>query len=121
MSDAPPQGTWAVTRYRRGDDLIDLPTGAHEATLTIDGSRLSGKMGVNLFVGRLQDGRPIGPFAVTRMSGSPEAMRQEDILLRLLEAVDHIEADESGMKMSSEGLTTLEFHRAEPNGGRASS
>jgi hypothetical protein len=45
------------------------------------------------------------------MSGPPELMRQEDILLGHLMGTDTIEVVEEGMTMSREGLTLVELRR----------
>lgn len=106
-------GVWVVARYRRDDDLIEPSATGQKPTLQIEGDRLSGTMGVNRLTGRLVDGVPGHPLAVTRMAGPPEAMRQEHLLLALIQETDHIEADSGEMRMSGGGLVLIEFQRPE--------
>jgi heat shock protein HslJ len=106
-------GVWIVARYRRDDDLVEPSATGQRPTVEIDGDRLSGTMGVNRLTGRLVDGVPGHPLAVTRMAGPPEAMRQEHRLLALIEETDHMEADSGGMRMSGDGLVLIEFQRPE--------
>lgn len=112
VSETSLDGVWVVTRYLHGDEFVEPKTTANEAVLTIQGESISGTMGVNRFAGRLEEGLPNGPMAVTRMAGPPEAMAQEDTLLDLLQGVDHIEVSGAGMWMSRDGLTTIEFNRS---------
>jgi heat shock protein HslJ len=105
------EGTWVVARYLVGDELVQPIATPPEATMTIEGDRISGTMGVNRFTGRLETGLPVGPMAVTRMAGPPEAMAQEHALLAHLQEADHVEVDASGMRMTRDGLTTVEFRR----------
>lgn len=104
-------GVWVVTRYRRDDDLVEPSATGQKPTLEIEGDRLSGTMGVNRLMGRLVNGLPSDPLAMTMMAGPPEAMRQEDRLLALVKETDHIEADSGGMRMSRDGLVLIEFQR----------
>lgn len=99
-------GEWVVTRYLARDEYVEP-----EATtqLLIDGDHVSGTMGVNRFAGRLVDDLLATPLAVTRMAGPPEAMVQENTLLGHFQEADRIETDELGMRMSREGLITVEF------------
>jgi heat shock protein HslJ len=117
MTDTSIEGTWAVTRYRVGDELVEPVASIGGATMTIEGDRISGTMGVNRFTGRLGGGPPIGPMAVTKMAGPPEMMAQEDALLAHLQEADHFEVHASGMCVSREGLTTVEFDRSRTVGG----
>lgn len=111
MSPDSLDGVWVVTRYRSDDELVEPSPVGHEPTLEIEGDRLSGTMGVNRLMGRLENGLPSGPLATTMMAGPPEAMGQEDRLLALLQETDHIEADSDGMRMSGDGLVLIEFRR----------
>ena len=103
-------GTWLVTSYL-ADEEMTVPDHRAEAYMSIDGDRVSGTMGLNRFMGQMQDGLPGQNLAVTRMSGPPELMRQEDILLGHLMGTDTIEVVEEGMTMSREGLTLVELRR----------
>jgi heat shock protein HslJ len=117
MTDTSIEGTWAVTRYRVGDELVEPVASTGEATMTIEGDRISGTMGVNRFTGRLRGVLPIGPMAVTRMAGPPEMMAQEDALLAHLQEADHFEVYVSGMRISRDGFTTVEFNKSGTVGG----
>ena len=108
--DAQFQGDWVVTAYRSGEVMIE-PDDRIEASLKVDGTRLSGSMGVNRFSGQVESELPIGPVATTRMAGPPELMRQEDTLLELLQSADTAEVDGEGMFLRADGLTLIEFER----------
>jgi heat shock protein HslJ len=111
MDHAPElDGTWLVTSYL-DDEEMTVPDHRAEAYMSIDGDHVSGTMGLNRFMGQMQDGLPGQNLAVTRMSGPPELMRQEDILLGHLMGTDTIEVVEEGMTMSREGLTLVELRR----------
>lgn len=107
------RGTWVVTAYRSGDEMM-LPDDRVEATLVIDGSLIAGSMGVNRFSGQFDRGLPIGPLATTRMAGPEELMVQEDTLLELLQSADAIEVtdDGTGMFLNGDGLLLMELERA---------
>ncbi|MGD2101726.1 MAG: META domain-containing protein [Acidimicrobiia bacterium] len=102
-------GEWVVTRYLGADGYVEPET---QTQLLIDGDHVSGTMGVNRFTGGLDNDLLCTPLAVTRMAGSPEAMLQEHTLLGHFQEADRIEADESGMRMSREGLITIHFERS---------
>jgi heat shock protein HslJ len=112
MTDASIEGTWVVTGYLVGNELVEPEVSAPEPVMTVEGEQISGTMGVNRFTGRLAADLPVGPMAVTRMAGPPEAMAQEDALLAHLQGADHLEVDGPGMRMSRNGLTTIEFRRS---------
>jgi heat shock protein HslJ len=102
-------GTWVVTSYRSDDEMI-VPDHRVEAHLNIDGNRISGTMGVNRYMGQIEEGLPGEPLAATRMAGPPELMRQEDILLDHLQKADAVEVFE-GMTLSRDGLILVELRR----------
>lgn len=116
VGDASLDGEWVVTAYRSGDDLVTPIQGLRAPVLTIDGSEISGTMGVNRFSGRLQDGLVAGPLATTRMAGPPESMRQEDELLGHLGKADEISVEGDGMIVAGDGLNLIELRRAGTNG-----
>lgn len=109
-SDSPWQGTWVVLTYRSGDEMV-IPDDRSEASLTFDGSIVSGSMGLNRFSGQVHAQFPIGPLAMTRMAGPPELMRQEDIILEHLQEADTVEVTEDGMTLSLDGFLLVELER----------
>jgi len=111
-SDSPWQGTWVVLSYRSGDEMM-ITDERTEASLTFDGSFVSGSMGVNRFSGQVDARFPIGSLAMTRMAGPPELMRQEDTILEHLQDADTIEVIEDGMTLSLDGLLLVELERTE--------
>lgn len=115
MSEAPRDGVWVVTAYRSGDQLVVPVSQGREPTLTIDGDHISGTMGVNRLVGRLEAGRVSGPLATTRMAGSPELMKQEEDLLAHLGDADAIEVVDDGMSLTGNGLKLIELRRSGTN------
>lgn len=108
--ESPLQGTWVVTAYRSGDEMVE-PDRRTEAGLVVEGTRIAGSMGVNRFSGQIDDEIPIGPLATTRMAGPAELMKQEDTLLEILQSADTVEVAGEGMFLSSEGLLLMELER----------
>jgi heat shock protein HslJ len=98
--------------YRSGDEML-IPDDRAAASLTIDGTLVSGSMGVNRFSGQMGAEFPIGPIATTRMAGPPELMLQEDTILEHLQEADTIEVIEDGMTLSRDGLLLVELERTE--------
>lgn len=109
--EAPLQGTWVVTAYRFGEEMVE-PDRRTGARLVVDGTRIAGSMGVNQFSGQFDDGMPIGPLATTRMAGPAEMMRQEDTLLEILQSADTVEVVDEGMFFSAGGLLLMELERS---------
>ncbi len=109
--DTAHQGTWIVTRYRSGDEMVE-PDSRTEPVLEIDGTRVSGTMGVNRLTGEWSDVFPLGPLATTRMMGPPELQAQEDALLGHLTNADNVEVVGRGMFLSSDGLLLVELVRS---------
>lgn len=107
---APLQGRWTVVSYRVGEEMVD-PEKAEETDLTIDGSHLSGTMGVNRLIGEIGTSFPLGPIATTMMAGPDPLMRQERALLQHLGSADVLEATGEGMIASRDGLALIEFRR----------
>lgn len=107
MSDVVWQGQWVVTRYRLGDEMV-APDQAADATLLVDGDRVSGTMGVNRFMGG-HDGEVFGTLATTMMAGPEHLMTQEQVLLGHLESADHVEVIGDGMFLSRDGLLLVEL------------
>lgn len=105
------QGTWAVTSYRSGEVMVE-PDERFQALLMIEGSQLSGTMGINRFAGQFGGDPAFGALAVTRMAGPPDVMRQEDTLLEHLQAADAVEVSEDGMFVRRDGLLLMELERS---------
>jgi heat shock protein HslJ len=98
-------GPWRIQAIRRGDGVVLVRPGS-DAALTFDAEQgsVSGSTGVNQLSGRAQvhDGRvTLGPFRMTRMAGPPEAMDEEQDLLRGLE-------DAVGFDLEPEQLRLLD-------------
>lgn len=121
MADVSFDGTWVVIAYRSGDELITPIDGGPDLTLTIDGSGVSGSMGLNRLVGRFEHGSISGPLATTRMAGPPDLMRQEDALLAHLHEADEIVVDGVGMSFRRNGLNLVELRLSGTNGSDESS
>lgn len=83
-----------------------------DPVLDIEGTRVSGTMGVNRLTGEWPDAFPLGPLATTRMMGPPDLQAQEDILLAHLTAADKVEVVGRGMFISNEGLLLIELTRS---------
>ena len=113
-SDSAIQGSWVVTAYRSGDEMVE-PDERAEASLTIDGTLIAGTMGVNRFHGRIDGELPIGPLATTLMAGPEELVRQEETLLEHLAGADALDVVGEGMFLSSDGLTLVELERSGTN------
>jgi heat shock protein HslJ len=87
------------------------PENDSEASLTIDGTLVSGSMGVNRFSGQIGAEFSIGPVATTRMAGPPELMLQEDTILEHVQEADTIEVIEDGMNLRRDRLLLVELER----------
>lgn len=108
-----PEGSWVLVAMSGGDrvEFDDRPL-----TLSIlpDG-QVAGFSGVNRFSGRadergLAKGRfDLGPLAVTRMAGPPEAMRLETLYLTLLNAADAWRFDGRMLVLTGPGGVELRF------------
>jgi len=105
------QGTWAVTSYRSGEAMVEPDEGS-QAHLVVDGSQVSGTMGINRFAGQFGGDPAFGAMAVTRMAGPPDLMLQEDTLLELLQAADAVEVSDDGMFVRRDGLLLMELERS---------
>lgn len=108
MPDSLRQGHWTVTSYRSGDEMV-VPDTRAEATLLVEGDRISGTMGVNRFMGSNTD--TFGPLATTMMAGPEELMIQEQALLEHLESADVVEVVDDGMFLRRDGLLLVELER----------
>lgn len=104
------RGRWVVVSYRQDDELV-VPLEVAETSVTVDGSRISGTMGLNRFTGQIGDDLPIGPLATTRMAGPEDLMRQEDALLENLQTADALEVSGEGMIVSKDGLALIELRK----------
>jgi heat shock protein HslJ len=105
------QGTWSVTSYRSGEVMVE-PDERSQAQLVVDGSQVSGTMGINRFAGQYGGDVAFGAMAVTRMAGPSELMLQEDILLEHLQSADAVEVSEDGMFVRRDGLLLVELERS---------
>lgn len=85
------------------------PDARTEPVLEIDGTRVSGTMGVNRLTGEWSGRVPLGPMATTRMMGPPDLQAQEDVLLRHLVDADTVEVVGRGMFLSGGGLLLMEL------------
>lgn len=113
--DRATEGTWLVTGYRTSDDIAEIATPLPEGPapfLVVDGDSVYGSTGVNRFRGKLEAGVITGPLATTRMAGTAEMTRQEEVLLRHLADADSIEVGEKGMILSRDGLSLIELRRS---------
>lgn len=109
--ESPLQGNWVVTAYRSGDVMVE-PDERAEASLLIDGTLITGTMGVNRFSGQIDNGHHIGPLVSTGMAGPTDLMRQEDTLLEHLQGADAVEVAGDGMFLSADGLLLVELERS---------
>lgn len=109
--DSSHQGTWNVTKYRVDDEMVE-PDPRTEPALQIEGTRVSGTMGVNRLTGEWTDDFPLGPLATTRMMGPPEMQAQEDALLGHLTNADTVAVVGRGMFLSNDGLLLVELVRS---------
>lgn len=121
MADVSFDGTWVVVEYRLGDELITPIVDGPDPTLKIDGSGVSGSMGLNRLVGRFEDGNISGPLATTRMAGPPDLMKQEDALLAHLHEADEVIVDGEGMSFRRNGLNLIGLRLSGTNGTDESS
>jgi heat shock protein HslJ len=121
MNDVSFDGDWVIVVYRSGDELVTPIDEGPELTLAIDGSDISGTMGLNRLVGRFEDGLIAGPLGTTRMAGPPDLMEQEDTLLALLTAADEILVDGEGMTLRRDGLNLVELRLSGTNEADGSS
>lgn len=87
-----------------------VPDDRAEATLLVDGDRISGTMGVNRFMGS-NDEATFGPLATTMMAGPDDLMAQEQVLLEHLESADVVEVAGDGMFLRRDGLLLVELER----------
>jgi heat shock protein HslJ len=108
-SDSPVDGTWVIVGYLSDNEMI-VP--GVEAIISVDGKLISGTLGVNRFVGEVgDDGVPVGPVATSRMAGPPEAMLQEDLLLRHLDDADSVDVTNEEMRLSGDGVDLVHLRR----------
>jgi heat shock protein HslJ len=105
------QGAWTVTSYWSGEVMV-VPDEGSQPHLVIDGSQVSGTMGINRFAGQYEGDAAFGALAVTRMAGPPDLMLQEDILLEHLQSADTVEVSDDGMFMRRDGLLLMELERS---------
>jgi heat shock protein HslJ len=95
-------GPWAVRSVRRGEGMV--ADAAASLDFDAEAGTVSGSAGVNRLHGpaEVHDGRVrIGPLALTRMAGDPEAMDSEAAFVAALE-------DVTGMRTEGDRLTLLD-------------
>lgn len=109
-----PVGFWVLKSI--DEELVVAPSGAMQPTLEVsqDG-QVSGVAGINNFTGRGEAaswsaGRwSGGPYAVTRMAGTPEAMDFESQFLRLLIGSSSFTIEKGVLTLHSADGRSLEF------------
>jgi heat shock protein HslJ len=110
---ASPFGEWVLVAMS-GGDRVDSDDRPLMLSILPDG-QVAGFSGVNRFSGRangggLAKGRfDLGPLAVTRMAGPPEAMRLETLYLTLLNAADAWRFDGRMLVLTGPGGVELRF------------
>ena len=114
-------GTWVVTAYRDGLELVTPDGDGRRLEITFQDDSVFGSMGINRFTGRVERDLIASPLATTRMAGPPQLMRQEDLLLQLLVGADVIDVDGNGMTMGRNGFKLVELRRSGTNETDASS
>lgn len=114
-----PVGDWRLIALE--GEAVELPDGARLPTMTIgqDGS-IAGMAGVNRFSGSVDpegwadDGWVMGPLAMTRMDGPPEAMAFEQRFVELLERAEFVYPWPRTMDLVEGGAFVLRFERVAP-------
>lgn len=112
-SGSSPVGSWVLSEMEGRP--VEIPAGALTPTLVIErGGSISGLAGINHYSGSLREGPDrgrfdLGPLAVTRMAGPPEAMRLETMYLTLLNAADAWKFDGRILVLTGPGGVELRF------------
>lgn len=114
-------GTWIVTRYHDGLELVAPDSDGRRPEITFQDDSVFGSMGINRLTGRVERDLIASPLATTRMAGPPQLMRQEALLLQLLVGADTIDVDGNGMTMGRNGFKLVELRRSGTNETDASS
>lgn len=110
---------WTLARLVVGGRELPLVEGSTATLLIDDADRVAGRASINRYAGTLAPRMPVGEirwmspgFAVTKMAGPPELMRQEDAFLLALGRTTHVEmAGERLVLRSDDGGMRLEFRR----------
>jgi heat shock protein HslJ len=86
---------------------------ARTPTLLFEEKRVSGHTGVNAFGGELISSQPfdVGPFAMTKMAGPPDAMALESRYVFLLDKSDRASIEGDTLTMTAPGETPMVFRR----------
>ncbi len=116
-------GNWILAELDR--ERIAVPEGSARPTLEIgsDGS-VAGFAGVNRFTGSLDPAElalrrfELGTLAVTKMAGSPEAMRLEDRTLRALDGATGyvVDAGDGDLELTdSQAIVVARYERLPPD------
>ena len=111
-----PVGEWELVAVE--GEAFGLPDGARLPTLTVDDDgSVSGIAGINRFAGSVDvdawddNGWSMGPAAMTRMGGVPEAMAFEQRYMDLLDEADSVYAWPQTMDLMRRGVFLLRFER----------
>ena len=110
---------WTLVRLVVRGQELPLVEGSVATFLIDDADRVAGRASVNRYAGTLAPLMPVGEirwmspgFAVTKMAGPPELMRQEDAFLLALGQTTHVEVVGERLVLRSEdGAMRLEFRR----------
>jgi heat shock protein HslJ len=104
------QGSWQITSYLGASELT-TPVEGTAPSIAIEGERMSGTTGLNRIGGHFNGSFPLDPLAVTRMSGPPDLMEQENAILGLLQTVDGYRLEDDELSLERSGETVIELNR----------
>ena len=117
-----PQGKWQLASIESESARDAVPEGARTPTLHIaaDG-QVSGVAGINRYSGSVdtatwtQGSFDLGPLAVTRMAGPPEAMQFESRYLAALDATQRFTVGAGALKLVGPDGALLSFEPQSPD------
>ena len=111
-----PVGEWRLVAFE--GEAFELPDGAKLPELTIrDDGSVGGTAGINRFSASVdvdawdENGWDIGPAAMTRMGGRPEAMAFEQRYIGLLEKAQSVYAWPETLDLMRAGSFVLRYER----------